>query len=59
MNDPVTVACPWCGEPVELFVDPETEGAMVEDCSVCCRPCDVRVTRDADGEAAIEITRAQ
>jgi hypothetical protein len=59
MDDPITVACPWCSEPVELWIDPETEGAMVEDCSVCCRPWEVRVTRDADGEAAIEITRAQ
>ena len=40
-------ACPYCGEPVELLID--TGGGevqhYVEDCSVCCRPWEVQVTR--------------
>lgn len=38
------VHCPYCGEPIEMQVDP-TAGpqAYVEDCSVCCRPIEVRL----------------
>jgi hypothetical protein len=38
--------CPYCGEPLTLLVD-ESAGrrqAYVEDCVVCCRGIDVRVT---------------
>ncbi len=38
--------CPYCGEPLELAVD-EFGGrrqTYVEDCVVCCRPIEVRVT---------------
>jgi hypothetical protein len=43
--------CPYCGEPLELAVD-EFAGrrqAYVEDCVVCCRPIEVRVTVVEDG----------
>lgn len=43
--EPVHAHCPYCGEPVELLVDP-SPGVQryVEDCQVCCRPMVVRVT---------------
>lgn len=50
-------ACPWCGEPVTLLLDPGGAATQqyVEDCSVCCRPWDVQVTWDADGRAWVEL----
>lgn len=41
-------ACPYCGEPVLVNVAPEEaeDAQYVEDCPVCCRPWQVRVTRD-------------
>ena len=45
-----TEACPWCGEPIELTIEPR--GEMVEyseDCSVCCRPLKVQVAADYEG----------
>jgi hypothetical protein len=45
------VACPYCGEPATIAVDP-TGGAeqdYVEDCPVCCRPWSVHVRVDEDG----------
>jgi len=40
--------CPYCGERVEVQVEPvgAAEERYVEDCPVCCRPWTVRVSRD-------------
>jgi hypothetical protein len=59
-NDSRSVACPYCFELVELYVDPQTAGTFVQDCDVCCRPWSVTVTRDDDtGELMIDVSRAQ
>lgn len=52
------IVCPYCFEPTELFVDPGTEGALVEDCSVCCRPWQLWVSREG-GELEVMVSRAQ
>ncbi len=59
MEDVVHVTCPYCQQSVELYVDPETEGAFVEDCEVCCRPWRVQVWRDEDGQLGASVDRAQ
>ncbi len=54
--------CPYCGEPVDLFIDPGggTEQDLIEDCSVCCRPMRVRVTYDEEGgDFQVTAQRAQ
>lgn len=51
MPDDVDAQCPYCGEPVSLEVEevgPSHE-TFVEDCSVCCRPWTVTVTRTEEG----------
>lgn len=58
MEDSVRVQCPWCLEPVELWIDPETRGSFVEDCEVCCRPWQVHVDRDEEGRPVVRVTRA-
>lgn len=47
------VACPYCGENVELAIDPGggTVQRYVEDCEVCCRPMQITVRWDAHGSA--------
>jgi hypothetical protein len=39
------VFCPYCGEPNEVLIDP-SEGShdYIEDCQVCCRPIELRLT---------------
>jgi hypothetical protein len=59
MTDTITVQCPYCAEPVELYVDPETTGAFVEDCAVCCQPWRVFAERDDGGELFVTVERAQ
>jgi hypothetical protein len=44
MPDEFTVTCPYCGETVEVYVEPDVRGRFVQDCEVCCRPWEVRVT---------------
>ena len=39
------VTCPYCGEEVEIFVEPDVHGSFVQDCEVCCNPWLVRVER--------------
>lgn len=54
--------CPYCGEPVDLFVDPGggTEQDLIEDCSVCCQPMRVRVAYEEEtGEYRVTAQRAQ
>lgn len=41
--------CPYCGECIELLVDPSVEEQnYIEDCSVCCRPITVQLFCDDD-----------
>ncbi len=59
MLDTVAVDCPYCGETVEIALDPETEGRMVQDCEVCCNPWLLTVRRDGEGEAEVTVEPAQ
>jgi hypothetical protein len=49
-HDPDTtefhVVCPYCGEEVEVYLEPDVQGTLVIDCEVCCRPWQVHVMRD-------------
>ena len=42
------IACPYCGEQVEIYVEADVIGTLVMDCEVCCQPWHVHVTRDSD-----------
>ena len=44
MDDHFFVACPYCGEQVEIYVEPDVRGSFVQDCEVCCQPWRVSVT---------------
>lgn len=56
-EDLVTVQCPYCGEWVEIYVDPDTSGSMVQDCEVCCNPWQLTVRRSASGEPTVAVDR--
>ena len=38
------VVCPYCGEQIEIYVEPDVKGSFVQDCEVCCNPWRVRVS---------------
>jgi hypothetical protein len=52
------VVCPYCGEGVEIELDPGGGAAQdyVEDCAVCCQPWRVRVRYDGAGRADVGVT---
>jgi hypothetical protein len=54
------VTCPYCGEPVEIALDPGSgdDQEYVEDCAVCCQPWRVVVTYDATGQAHVTVNAA-
>jgi hypothetical protein len=54
---PVTeVQCPYCGETIVLAID-DSAGPQryIEDCQVCCRPIEVAVAFDADGDPVVSV----
>ena len=51
-----TVQCPYCGEWVEITIEPDVMGTLVQDCEVCCRPWQVRVGYE-QGERYVDVMR--
>jgi hypothetical protein len=53
----VRIECPYCGERIEVAVDPLSDAQeYVEDCTVCCHPIDLRITGGDDGPV-VEVRR--
>lgn len=51
------VQCPYCGELIEMQVDSSAgDQGYIEDCSVCCRPIEVRL-RNEGGDWGLEVAR--
>jgi hypothetical protein len=57
MKSEFIVVCPYCGEEVEIVVEPDTRGVMVQDCEVCCNPWQLRIVGDGEARGA-EVSRA-
>lgn len=57
MEDRFVVVCPYCGESVEIYVEPDVKGSFVQDCEVCCNPWRVRV-RGRRTNRSVDISRA-
>jgi hypothetical protein len=56
-DDSFVVVCPYCGERIEIYVEPDVRGTFVQDCEVCCNPWRVRVSRDKYGRS-LDLKRA-
>jgi hypothetical protein len=57
VSDSFLITCPYCGEDVDVYVEPDVTGKLVQDCEVCCNPWLLRVTRE-DGERVVIVSRA-
>ncbi|MCA0893123.1 CPXCG motif-containing cysteine-rich protein [Microbulbifer agarilyticus] len=51
-----TDQCPYCGEIISLLIDTSAgDQHYIEDCAVCCRPIQVRVTVEMDGSWQVQL----
>ena len=51
-----SIYCPYCGESIEVLLNPEDVGAeYIEDCQVCCRPIEFFLREDARGWLEAEV----
>lgn len=59
MTDGVSIDCPHCGEPLWIAVDGGggRRQRLILDCEVCCRPIELELTREADGDWSARATR--
>ena len=57
MDDYFSVTCPYCGEEIEIYIEPDVRGTFVQDCEVCCNPWRVQVSGRGD-ERVVHVTRA-
>jgi hypothetical protein len=57
MSDEFLVTCPYCGEQVDIYLEPDLRGSFVQDCEVCCNPWRVLVSGSGE-DRSVELTRA-
>jgi hypothetical protein len=57
VDDSHLVTCPYCGEEIEIYLEPDVSGTLVQDCEVCCNPWNVRVSGRGD-DRSVDVTRA-
>jgi hypothetical protein len=56
-DDLFEVTCPYCGETVEIYVEPDVTGSFVQDCEICCNPWRVHVSGRGNART-VEAARA-
>lgn len=57
MDDQFVVTCPYCGEDIDIYIEPDVKGTFVQDCEVCCNPWRVRIAQ-VGGERNVAVVRA-
>ncbi len=59
LADTSPVVCPYCFEMIEIYVDPEVAGELVQDCEVCCNPWQLTVRRSRHKGLTVYAERLQ
>ena len=57
MDTEFVVTCPYCGEEVDIYLESDVRGTLVQDCEVCCNPWRVRVSGH-DEDRFVDVARA-
>lgn len=51
-----TIACPYCGEHIDVLLDPaDLDQQYIEDCQVCCKPINFLVFEAMDEELSVRV----
>jgi hypothetical protein len=56
MPDKFLITCLFCGERLEIYVEPDVKGSFVQDCEVCCNPWRIHVSGRGDNRV-VHVTR--
>ena len=56
-----SIDCPYCGESIDILLEPvesdqDDATHYIEDCQVCCRPIQIKITTDFNGEACVNVS---
>lgn len=57
MEEGIFINCPYCGEDVELHLEEDIIGTLVQDCEVCCNPWQI-VVRGRGEAREVTVSRA-
>jgi Cysteine-rich CPXCG len=58
MTEAAVIHCPYCGEGFETTIDLSAGSqSYIEDCAVCCRPIEIVLRVDDEGELESISTR--
>ena len=57
MDDEFQILCPYCGEQVEVFLEADLVGSLVQDCEVCCQPWLLRISGEGE-DRQVAVSRA-
>ena len=57
MDDQFLVICPYCGEEIQMYLEPDVVGTLVQDCEVCCNPWRIVVV-GGGAERSVDVARA-
>lgn len=52
----IAVVCPYCGQVVEIYIEPDVSGVLVQDCEICCNPWLVRIAGHGENRT-VELVR--
>ena len=57
MSDEIRFFCPYCGEEniTDIYISAGNTQEFIHDCEVCCRPVEIKLTFDRDGNVNLEI----
>ena len=57
MSDRTELQCPYCGELLELEIEEDLLGRLIQDCEVCCNPIQLDIRRDEWGDPEVTVER--
>ena len=57
MDDQFVVTCPYCGEEIEIYLEADAGGRLIQDCEVCCNPWQIRIVGRGD-DRSVEVAKA-
>jgi hypothetical protein len=56
--DHFQILCPWSGEMIDIAIEADVHGTMIQDCEVCCQPMELTIRRDEWGDPDLSVAQS-